>query len=60
MQLGKQIEDEDGAGVAVNAFHKHLPSELPIPAAASYDEPPNPIQWLLQFFEKWCCFPCDP
>ncbi|CAL9210595.1 unnamed protein product [Musa hybrid cultivar] len=59
MELAKQIENEDGVATAVDAFHKHLPPELPIPPASLDDEPPNPIRWLLQFFEKWCCLPCS-
>ncbi|XP_065046794.1 sterol 3-beta-glucosyltransferase UGT80B1 isoform X2 [Musa acuminata AAA Group] len=59
MELAKQIEIEDGVATAVDAFHKHLPPELPIPPASLDDEPPNPIRWLLQFFEKWCCLPCS-
>ncbi|KAH7663600.1 Sterol 3-beta-glucosyltransferase protein [Dioscorea alata] len=56
MELAKLIEEEDGTANAVNAFHRHLPSELPLPP--SLEEPPNPLQWLLLTIEKWCCLPC--
>ncbi|KAK1311087.1 Sterol 3-beta-glucosyltransferase UGT80B1 [Acorus calamus] len=57
MELAKKIENEDGVAAAVNAFHRHLPTELPLPAPSS-DESPNPFEWLFSFIEKWCCFPC--
>ncbi|KAG1327967.1 Sterol 3-beta-glucosyltransferase UGT80B1 [Cocos nucifera] len=57
MELAKQIENEDGVVAAVNAFHRHLPPEMPVPPATT-DEPPNPLEWLLQLIEKWCCLPC--
>ncbi|KAK1262873.1 Sterol 3-beta-glucosyltransferase UGT80B1 [Acorus gramineus] len=59
MELAKKIENEDGVAAAVNAFHRHLPTELPLPTPSS-DESPNPFEWLFLFIEKWCCFPCTP
>ncbi|WOL18783.1 sterol 3-beta-glucosyltransferase UGT80B1 isoform X2 [Canna indica] len=56
-ELATQIENENGVAAAVDAFHKHLPPVSPIPSASD-DEPWNPFEWLLQFFEKWCCLPC--
>ncbi|KAJ0969598.1 hypothetical protein J5N97_022475 [Dioscorea zingiberensis] len=58
MELAKLIEKEDGTTAAVNAFHRHLPSELPIPPSSSLEEPPNTLQWLFLVIEKWCCLPC--
>ncbi|XXG73523.1 hypothetical protein AAC387_Pa07g2428 [Persea americana] len=60
MELAKKIENEDGVAAAVDAFHRHLPPELPLPVAASLDDTDemNPFQWLLMLIEKWCCFPC--
>ncbi|XP_020596431.1 sterol 3-beta-glucosyltransferase UGT80B1-like, partial [Phalaenopsis equestris] len=60
MELGKQIENEDGVEGAVNAFHKHLPTKLPlpiIPSPPTSDQLPRPFQWLLTVIEKWCCLP---
>lgn len=57
MELAKLIENEDGVAAAVDAFHKHLPPVLPIPVAASDDEPPHPLCWLLTAIERWCCLP---
>ncbi|XP_039024495.1 sterol 3-beta-glucosyltransferase UGT80B1-like [Hibiscus syriacus] len=34
MELAKLIENEDGVAAAVDAFHRHLPPELPLPTAA--------------------------
>ncbi|KAF2291161.1 hypothetical protein GH714_020429 [Hevea brasiliensis] len=34
MELAKLIENEDGVAAAVDAFHRHLPSELPKPTAS--------------------------
>ncbi|KAI0526750.1 hypothetical protein KFK09_002341 [Dendrobium nobile] len=58
MELGKQIENEDGVVGAVNAFHRHLPTKLPIPPfPPASEELPHPFQWLLTVIEKWCCLP---
>ncbi|XP_058091095.1 sterol 3-beta-glucosyltransferase UGT80B1 isoform X6 [Magnolia sinica] len=61
MELAKKIENEDGVAAAVNAFHRHLPPELPM-RTASLNDPAetNPLQWLLQLIEKYCCLPCAP
>ncbi|ONK71017.1 uncharacterized protein A4U43_C04F3860 [Asparagus officinalis] len=56
MELAKQIENENGVVAAVDAFHKHLPAELPIPLVPS-DEPPQQVQWIFQVIERWCCLP---
>lgn len=58
MELGKQVEDEDGVEGAVNAFHRHLPTKLPLKSPPSNpDQLPHPFQWLLTLAEKWCCLP---
>ncbi|XP_043809311.1 sterol 3-beta-glucosyltransferase UGT80B1 isoform X2 [Manihot esculenta] len=60
MELAKLIEKEDGVGAAVDAFHRHLPRELPLPTAASLDEDKHPdhLQWFLIQLQKWFCLPC--
>ncbi|CAH9101655.1 unnamed protein product [Cuscuta europaea] len=52
MELAKMIENEDGVVGAVDAFHRHLPREMPLPtttttmvAREEYDRP-NLLQWL--------------
>ncbi|XP_072998610.1 sterol 3-beta-glucosyltransferase UGT80B1 isoform X1 [Typha latifolia] len=56
LELAREIENEDGVAGAVNAFHRHLPPELPIPPAPAEDLP-SPLQWLCQVIEKFCCHP---
>ena len=57
--MAKLIENEDGVAAAVDAFHRHLPPELPIPSSSSDDdEHPNPLQWFFIQIGKWCCLPC--
>ncbi|KAJ6306821.1 hypothetical protein OIU78_022018 [Salix suchowensis] len=59
MELAKLIESEDGVGGAVDAFHRHLPPELPLPTSSSEDnDQPNPLQWFFIQIEKWCCPSC--
>ncbi|KAF5942473.1 hypothetical protein HYC85_020115 [Camellia sinensis] len=48
MEIAKLIENEDGVAAAVDAFHRHLPSELPV---AKEDDQPNPLQWF--FTSNW-------
>ncbi|XP_061969572.1 sterol 3-beta-glucosyltransferase UGT80B1-like [Populus nigra] len=60
MELAKLIENEDGVAAAVDAFHRHLPPELPLPTSSSEDnDQPNPLQWFFIQIEKWCCLPCS-
>ncbi|KAK4802253.1 hypothetical protein SAY86_000456 [Trapa natans] len=60
MKMQELIENEDGVAAAVDAFHRHLPSELPIPCPSSQDEDnPNPLQWVFLQIEKWCCLPLN-
>ena len=59
MELAKLIENEDGVAAAVDAFHRHLPPELPLPTASlEEDEQPNPIQWVFIQIGKWCSMSC--
>ncbi|XP_062227098.1 sterol 3-beta-glucosyltransferase UGT80B1-like isoform X3 [Phragmites australis] len=59
MELAIAIGNEDGVAAAVDAFHRHLPSELPLAPA-----PPTPVeeerldffQWFSRALET-CCFP---
>ncbi|KAI4321165.1 hypothetical protein MLD38_034582 [Melastoma candidum] len=56
MEVAKLIENEDGVAAAVDAFHRHLPPELPLPTASSDDdENANPFHWLYLQVERWCC-----
>ncbi|CAL5348590.1 unnamed protein product [Camellia sinensis] len=48
MEIAKSIENEDGVAAAVDAFHRHLPSELPLPRSfPQEDDQPNPLQWAV-------------
>lgn len=60
MELAKLIENEDGVTGAVDAFHRHLPPELPLPTATSEeDDQPTLLQWLFIRIGKICSLPCD-
>ncbi|KAI3464675.1 hypothetical protein Pfo_021338 [Paulownia fortunei] len=59
MDLAVCIQNEDGVGAAVDAFHRHLPPELPLPTPSSEkDDGPNPLQWLFTQIGRLCCLPC--
>ncbi|GMI82989.1 TRANSPARENT TESTA 15, transparent testa glabrous 15 [Hibiscus trionum] len=59
MELAKLIENEDGVAAAVDAFHRHLPPELPLPTATlEGNDHPNPLQWFFLQIGKLCCLPC--
>ena len=59
MELAKLIENEDGVAAAVDAFHRHLPAELPSSTAyLEEEEQLNPLQWVFIQIGKWCCPPC--
>ncbi|KAK9110509.1 hypothetical protein Sjap_018569 [Stephania japonica] len=64
MELAKKIENEDGVAAAVDAFHLHLPSELPPlsvkDTTVEDDKPSNPIDWFFWVIGRWCCPPCSP
>ncbi|XP_021284049.1 sterol 3-beta-glucosyltransferase UGT80B1 isoform X2 [Herrania umbratica] len=60
MELAKLIENEDGVAAAVDAFHRHLPSELPLPTAPSEEnDHPNALQWFFLQIGRLCCLPCS-
>ncbi|KAL7128260.1 hypothetical protein ABFS83_14G304300 [Erythranthe nasuta] len=61
MEVAELIQREDGVGAAVEAFHRHLPTELPMQKSLSQkDETPNPMQWLFSRIGKICCLICSP
>ncbi|KAK7343742.1 hypothetical protein VNO77_12745 [Canavalia gladiata] len=58
MEIAKLIENEDGVAAAVDAFHRHLPDELPLPTPSPAEEDQlNPLQWFFLQVAK-CCAPC--
>ncbi|KAK6792295.1 hypothetical protein RDI58_011376 [Solanum bulbocastanum] len=59
MELAVLLENEDGVAGAVDAFHRHLPSEMPLPTPSYEDiDGPNPLQWLFTRIGRICCLPC--
>lgn len=59
MMLAKLIENEDGVATAVDAFHRHLPDEIPMPSALpEKDDEPDPLQWFFIQIGNWCCQRC--
>ncbi|KAK4352521.1 hypothetical protein RND71_028039 [Anisodus tanguticus] len=62
MELAVLLENEDGVAGAVDAFHRHLPSEIPLPTPPTpppeESDGPNPLQWLFTRIGKICCLPC--
>ncbi|XP_025886570.1 sterol 3-beta-glucosyltransferase UGT80B1 isoform X2 [Solanum lycopersicum] len=61
MELAVLLENEDGVAGAVDAFHRHLPSEMPLPTPTpAYEDidGPNPLQWLFTRIGRICCLPC--
>ncbi|ESW15541.1 hypothetical protein PHAVU_007G080800 [Phaseolus vulgaris] len=58
-EIAKWIENEDGVAAAVDAFHRHLPDELPLPTPSlEEDEHLNPLQWFFLQLGRFCCAPC--
>ncbi|WMV26762.1 hypothetical protein MTR67_020147 [Solanum verrucosum] len=45
MELAVLLENEDGVAGAVDAFHRHLPSEMPLPTPSYHEDidGPNPL-----------------
>ncbi|KAK7380504.1 hypothetical protein VNO78_33017 [Psophocarpus tetragonolobus] len=59
MEIAKLFETEDGVTAAVDAFHRHLPSELPLPTPSPMvEDHANPLQWLFIQLGKLCTLPC--
>ncbi|KAH0695266.1 hypothetical protein KY285_022363 [Solanum tuberosum] len=60
MELAVLLENEDGVAGAVDAFHRHLPSEMPLPTPSYHEDidSPNPLQWLFTRIGRICCLPC--
>lgn len=59
MELAVLLENEDGVAGAVDAFHRHLPPEMPLPTPLPEDvDGPNPLQWVFARIGKICCLPC--
>ncbi|KAL6506599.1 hypothetical protein OROHE_022431 [Orobanche hederae] len=60
MELSVCIRNEDGVGAAVDAFHCHLPPEVPLPTPppSEIDDTPNPLQWLFIQIGRLCCLSC--
>jgi sterol 3beta-glucosyltransferase len=57
MELAIAIGNEDGVAAAVDAFHRHLPSELPLATPAHVEEERiDFFQWFSRALEK-CCSP---
>ncbi|XP_028757275.1 sterol 3-beta-glucosyltransferase UGT80B1 [Neltuma alba] len=60
VEIAKLIENEDGVGAAVDAFHRHLPPDLPLPSPSPPVEKdqPFPLQWLFLQVANLCSVPC--
>lgn len=60
MEVAKLIESEDGVAAAVDAFHRHLPDELPLPTPSHVEDEDHlsPLNWFFDQLAKWCCLPC--
>nr|CCO06499.1 sterol glycosyltransferase [Arabis alpina] len=62
MELAKVLENEDGVAAAVDAFHRHLPPELPLPQSLpekkNDGDRPDLLQWFFIQIGKKCCLPC--
>ncbi|XLT83034.1 hypothetical protein HN873_004787 [Arachis hypogaea] len=58
MEVAKLIKDEDGVTAAIDAFHRHLPSELLLPTPSPVEDHPNALQWFFLQISKWCYVPC--
>ncbi|KNA04634.1 hypothetical protein SOVF_197830, partial [Spinacia oleracea] len=56
-EIAQLMENEDGVAAAVDAFHRHLPDELPVPPASVVENHhhPNIIQWFFVQIGTICC-----
>ncbi|KAF5784700.1 putative sterol 3-beta-glucosyltransferase [Helianthus annuus] len=58
MDLAKLLENEDGVANAVDAFHRHLPPDMPLssapPSQHEDEDDPNPLQWLFTQIALYC------
>lgn len=60
MELGELIRDEDGVVAAVESFHRHLPSEHPLPSQSLEEgSGPDPVQRFFSWVGKFCSLCCD-
>ncbi|KAM0852933.1 hypothetical protein ACQ4PT_051425 [Festuca glaucescens] len=58
MELAIAIGNEDGVAAAVDSFHQHLPSELPLtPPAMPVDEERLDLFQMLSRYLENCCLP---
>ncbi|XP_019154904.1 PREDICTED: sterol 3-beta-glucosyltransferase UGT80B1-like [Ipomoea nil] len=61
MELARLVDSDDGVSGAVDAFHRHLPTELPLPTgppSVEETESPNPLQWLFIKIGSLCSLAC--
>ncbi|KAL2894258.1 Sterol 3-beta-glucosyltransferase UGT80B1 [Bienertia sinuspersici] len=59
MDIARLIQNEDGVADAVDAFHRHLPDELPMSAALlAANDCPNLVQWFFVQIGIICCHIC--
>ncbi|KAK1435522.1 hypothetical protein QVD17_01287 [Tagetes erecta] len=58
MDLARLIENEDGVANAVDAFHRHLPPDMPLssppPSKHEDEDHPYPLQWLFTQIGLYC------
>uniref|UniRef100_A0A7C8ZEV4 Sterol 3-beta-glucosyltransferase n=2 Tax=Opuntia streptacantha TaxID=393608 RepID=A0A7C8ZEV4_OPUST len=62
MEIALLIQNEDGVAAAVDAFHRHLPDEPPMPPESLKPpeaDHPNPVQWFFIQIGNFCCRACS-
>ncbi|XP_078441527.1 sterol 3-beta-glucosyltransferase UGT80B1-like isoform X2 [Wolffia australiana] len=60
-EFSELIAEEDGVGAAMEAFHRHLPPQMPIPQATDDgDEHAIGLCSFLAQVRRWCCLPFLP
>lgn len=57
LELAKQVEEEDGVGEAVDAFHRHWVRKLP-QTSKKAAEPPSFLEAILIWLQRLWCLPC--